>query len=293
MLEEERYEREQDESHWNCPFFRHCWNEDLRLPTRRDCPECNNQYRGYWQSQTNRRSIHERLGQPIEDWRINKCRIHYHCDAYDEEIEEVQHVWQENQWCPGGLSRSQKRRVQHLRETEIKIEKTKKAKKSQVWKAKQTADSGKSAHIGMQCILPAEFRASKNQEVYSDFDESEYEEIAAYLALTSQAVFDKPIRYRHLKALYIKGLVNGKPMKKMLVDGGAAVNLMPYSTFRKLGKTPKDLIKTDMQLRDFGGNVSDTRGAISVELTIGSKTLITTFFIIDGKGFYSLLLGRD
>ena len=29
------------------------------------------------------------------------------------------------------------------------------------------------------------------------------------------------------------------------------------------------------------------------ELTIGSKTLLTTFFVIDGKGSYSLLLGRD
>ena len=34
-------------------------------------------------------------------------------------------------------------------------------------------------------------------------------------------------------------------------------------------------------------------GAINVELTIGSKTLLTTFFVIDGKGSYSLLLGRD
>jgi hypothetical protein len=30
-----------------------------------------------------------------------------------------------------------------------------------------------------------------------------------------------------------------------------------------------------------------------VKLTIGSKTLLTTFFVIDGKGSYSLLLGRD
>ena len=32
---------------------------------------------------------------------------------------------------------------------------------------------------------------------------------------------------------------------------------------------------------------------MNVELTIGSKTLLTTFFVIDGKGSYSLLLGRD
>ena len=48
-----------------------------------------------------------------------------------------------------------------------------------------------------------------------------------------------------------------------------------------------------MMLRDFGGNTSKTRWAINVELTIGSKTLLTTFFVIDGKGSYSLLLGRD
>ena len=32
---------------------------------------------------------------------------------------------------------------------------------------------------------------------------------------------------------------------------------------------------------------------MNVELTIGSKTLLTTFYVIDGKGSYSLLLGRD
>ena len=48
-----------------------------------------------------------------------------------------------------------------------------------------------------------------------------------------------------------------------------------------------------MVLRDFAGNSSNTRGAVHVELMIGSKTLITTFFVIDGKGAYSLLLGRD
>ena len=42
--EEERYEREQAKLHWNCPFFRHCWNEGLKLPTRRNCPKCSNKF---------------------------------------------------------------------------------------------------------------------------------------------------------------------------------------------------------------------------------------------------------
>ena len=68
---------------------------------------------------------------------------------------------------------------------------------------------------------------------------------------------------------------------------------MPYTTFCKLGKGPGDLIKTNMTLKHFGGNASKTKEAINVELTIGSKTLLTTFFVIDGKGSYSLLLGHD
>ena len=111
--------------------------------------------------------------------------------------------------------------------------------------------------------------------------------------MVQQAIFDKPVKHRHLKALYVKGFVDRKPMNKMLVDGGASVHLMPYTTFRKLGKGPGDLIETDMMLKDFGGNASKTWGAMNIELTIGSKTLLTMFFIIDGKGSYSLLFGRD
>lgn len=110
-----------------------------------------------------------------------------------------------------------------------------------------------------------------------------------------QAVFDKPeeSKHRHLKPLYIKDFVNGKPMSKMLVDGGVAVNLMPYTTFRKLGRVEGDLIKTIMVLKDFGDNPSETLGVLNVELTVVRKTVPTTFFVINGKCSYSLLLGRD
>ena len=63
----ERYERKQAESHWNCPFFRHCWNEGLKLPTRCNFLECSNQYVEFRRSQTNRRSIHERLNYQPND----------------------------------------------------------------------------------------------------------------------------------------------------------------------------------------------------------------------------------
>jgi hypothetical protein len=48
-----------------------------------------------------------------------------------------------------------------------------------------------------------------------------------------------------------------------------------------------------MVLKDFGRNPSETKGVLNVELTVGNKTIPTTFFVIDGKGSYILLLGRD
>ena len=133
--------------------------------------------------------------------------------------------------------------------------------KPQVWRAKQTADRKQpSANIQIAFLLPSEFRASVDQGVYSDFDESEYEEIIAKLTVIQQVIFDKPVKHRHLKALYVKGFVDRKPMNKMLVDGGASVNLMPYTTFCKLGKGPGDLMETDMMLKDFRDNTSKTRG---------------------------------
>ena len=130
-----------------------------------------------------------------------------------------------------------------------------------MWRTKQTVDRKQpSANIQMAFLLPSEFRAPADQEVYSDFKESECEEIVDKLMVVQQAIFDKLVKHRHLKALYAKGLVDGKPMSKMLVDGGASINLMPYTTFRKLGKGPGDLIETDMMLKDFGGNASKTRG---------------------------------
>ena len=127
-------------------------------------------------------------------------------------------------------------------------------------------------------------------------EEPELEEATAQLNLELvPAMFEKleDDKRQHLKDLFLKGFVDGKPVRKMLVDGGASVNIMPYVMLRKLGKSQDDLTKTDMMLKDFEGVVSPALGALCVDLTIDSKTLPTTFFVINGKGSYSLLLGRD
>ena len=56
------------------------------------------------------RSVHDRLGKRVVD---------QNWIDYEEEGDVEEYIWQEGQWCLGGLTRSQKRRVQCLRNREL------------------------------------------------------------------------------------------------------------------------------------------------------------------------------
>jgi hypothetical protein len=116
----EEHAREQERAHWGCAFFRHCWNEGLKLPTLNNCPECSDKYTEYRQDTVNRRSVHERIGRihPNDGWRVKINEVNDHPRKryvdqrwVDQEEQEREYIWQEGQWCPPGLRRSQKRRV--------------------------------------------------------------------------------------------------------------------------------------------------------------------------------------
>ena len=77
--------------------------------------------------------------------------------------------------------------MQRLRNREL--EQAQASSRPQVWHAKQIANRRQSsANIQMAFLLPSEFRAPMDQEVYSDFNESEYEEIVAKLTVIQQAI---------------------------------------------------------------------------------------------------------
>jgi hypothetical protein len=108
-------------------------------------------------------------------------------------------------------------------------------------------------------------------------------------------IFVKPQEknYKHLNVLNLKGYINGHPVNKMLVDTGATVNIMPYSVLCQLGRSIEDLIKTNVMLSDFNGQASEAQGVLNVDLTVGSKTVPTSFFIVSSKSTYIVLLRRD
>ncbi|XP_050916744.1 uncharacterized protein LOC127131899 [Lathyrus oleraceus] len=97
----------------------------------------------------------------------------------------------------------------------------------------------------------------------------------------------------HLKPLYIRAKVGHVGVNKVLVDGGAAVNLMPQFMLKKIGMFDTDVKPHNMVLSNYEGKIGQTLGVIQVDMTVGSITRPTMFMVIPAKANYNLLLGRE
>lgn len=82
-------------------------------------------------------------------------------------------------------------------------------------------------------------------------------------------------------------------MNKIMVDGGAAVNLMLHILLAKIGKFDTDLRLHNMVLSNYKGKTGQAMRVIQVDITVGSITRPTVFMVIVSKANYNLLLGRE
>jgi hypothetical protein len=120
-------------------------------------------------------------------------------------------------------------------------------------------------------------------------------EDVAELALGAEcAMFEKPENPGvHMKPLFTRGHLDGLPIGHMLVDGGASVNILSLSLFKKLGQVEGDLKCANLSLSGFAGDPTEGKGIICKGVTVGSKTVPMDFFMVDMKGRYNMLLGWD
>jgi hypothetical protein len=79
----------------------------------------------------------------------------------------------------------------------------------------------------------------------------------------------------------------------MLVDGGASINILPLSLFKKLNHVEGDLKRTNLSLSSLAGDPMEAKGITCKEVTVGSKTVPMAFFVVDVKEHYNVLLRRD
>ncbi|CAL2259879.1 unnamed protein product [Prunus armeniaca] len=172
--------------------------------------------------------------------------------------------------------------------------------------------------INMVFILPEKFRATEGQESTLEGDVFSQESFECRLAeaekvpeqragsprtggttnkLTAeQLCFSKPTKEmaNHLRPLFITENFVSVRIPKVMVDEGAAINLLPHRMLSKMGRTEKDLIPTRLTVTNFAGGITKTHGILDVDVIVGSKELKIAFFVVDTTSTtYNALLGRD
>ena len=110
-----------------------------------------------------------------------------------------------------------------------------------------------------------------------------------------KAILEKPYieMTRHIKPLYVRVHLNGKSVTKVLINNGSSVNVMPLRMLRALERNISDLIEIEVTVSAFTREVSKTLAILPIDITIGNKTALSTFFVIDSTTNYNILLGRD
>ncbi|KAM1325678.1 hypothetical protein PS1_047190 [Malus domestica] len=97
----------------------------------------------------------------------------------------------------------------------------------------------------------------------------------------------------HVKPIYVIAHLEGVPIKRMLIDGGATVNVLPLNQIKRRCKSKENLIPTDLKVSSFSGAITKTHGILPLKVGLRSKQIMLAFFVVDSSSTYGALLGRD
>ncbi|KAM2911521.1 hypothetical protein FF1_004269 [Malus domestica] len=175
-------------------------------------------------------------------------------------------------------------------------------------------------HVNMTYVLSAMFGAEPDQSATMESDYLTAEPMMAHVSVeiagegelgkaessetskdsplrifTDKIVFSRPnmLLANHLKPIYVAAHLEGVPFKRVLIDGGAAINILPAKQMKKMGRGVKDLIPTDLTVSSFSGAITKAHGILPLEVDLGSKQIMLAFFVVDCTSTYEALLGRD
>jgi hypothetical protein len=86
------------------------------------------------------------------------------------------------------------------------------------------------------------------------------EDVAELALGVERVVFEKPENLGvHMKPLFIWGHLDGTPIERMLIDGGASDNILLLSLFKKLSHVKGDLKHTNLSLSSFASDPTEAK----------------------------------
>lgn len=108
-------------------------------------------------------------------------------------------------------------------------------------------------------------------------------------------MFSKPnlAMSMHLRPLYATVAVEGKEINKMMVDSGAAFNVITVRTMTVLGIKKSAIQQTTLSVKNFASTTTKTLGLLFLKVTLGPADAVHAFFVVECTAPYSGILGRD
>ncbi|XP_074336906.1 uncharacterized protein LOC141674079 [Apium graveolens] len=95
------------------------------------------------------------------------------------------------------------------------------------------------------------------------------------------------VKFPNDDPLVITTIIGNSPVKRVLVDNGASVDIVLYDTFIRMGYNDSQLTPTDMSIYGFAGVECPVEGIIKLPLTMGSgaKTSHADVKLCGSKGW--------
>ncbi|XP_065049834.1 uncharacterized protein LOC135679779 [Musa acuminata AAA Group] len=103
-------------------------------------------------------------------------------------------------------------------------------------------------------------------------------------------------RLEHDDALVITARIANAQVRRIMIDTGSSADILFHDAFQKLGLTKQALKPVRSDLTGFTGNSVSPLGSVTLPLTLGTppktKTVMSTFLIVDLPTAYNAILGR-
>ncbi|MHC6131851.1 retropepsin-like aspartic protease [Serratia marcescens] len=107
---------------------------------------------------------------------------------------------------------------------------------------------------------------------------------------------DMLVNWNHRRPLFLQGRLETCnrqcAVKRILVDGGSAGNLIPLDTIKNLGLGLDDLEPTDAYLTGFNSQIERIVGMITLQLELETWKTEVTAYVVEAETNWSMVLGR-
>ncbi|KAL8155150.1 hypothetical protein AgCh_000513 [Apium graveolens] len=104
------------------------------------------------------------------------------------------------------------------------------------------------------------------------------------------------VKFPHDDPLVITPIIGNSPVKRVLVDNGASVDILLHDTFLRMGYNDSQLTPTDMPIYGFVGVECPVKGIIKLPTTIGHEprqaTQMLDFVVVKASSTYNAIMGR-